>query len=233
MAMEESSGTRPCTWLSRPCTDSSSPKDGSPSLTLTSVQIQKHTSYKETTKLMDSSTIPPSQADADALVAMVRELNTVAGLEQLDEAAVRNLAYTARGNLAPMNAFIGGLAAQEVIKVGLDACDIGSIVPLLQRSAAVFVSPQACSRIFTPLRQWLYFDALECLPEDGNQMAERSGSTVRVDAAALHLKHGAAVPRLRLTFGFLLDRVGPGMMGRLLCLAPHSRRSWQGRSISW
>lgn len=68
---------------------------------------------------MDFSTIAPSQEDADALVAMVRELNTVADLEQLDEAAVRNLAYTARGNLAPMNAFIGGLAAQEVIKVGL------------------------------------------------------------------------------------------------------------------
>ena len=60
-----------------------------------------------------------SQADADALVAMVRELNAVARLEQLDEIAVRGLAYTARGDLAPMNAFIGGLAAQEVIKVSL------------------------------------------------------------------------------------------------------------------
>lgn len=49
---------------------------------------------------------------------MVREMNAVAGLEQLDEVAVRNLAYTARGELAPMNAFIGGLAAHEVIKVG-------------------------------------------------------------------------------------------------------------------
>lgn len=49
---------------------------------------------------------------------MVRELNAVAGLERPDEVAVRNLAYTARGELAPMNAFIGGLAAHEVIKVG-------------------------------------------------------------------------------------------------------------------
>lgn len=48
---------------------------------------------------------------------MVRELNEVAGLDQLDEVAVRTLAYTARGDLAPMNAFIGGLAAHEVIKV--------------------------------------------------------------------------------------------------------------------
>lgn len=59
------------------------------------------------------------QSDADALLNMVRELDTVAQLEQLDEAAVRNLSYTAQGDLAPMNAFIGGLAAQEVIKVRL------------------------------------------------------------------------------------------------------------------
>uniref|UniRef100_A0A665TPI4 Ubiquitin-activating enzyme E1 n=1 Tax=Echeneis naucrates TaxID=173247 RepID=A0A665TPI4_ECHNA len=60
-------------------------------------------------------------------------------LEQLDEDAVRNLSYTAQGDLAPINAFIGGLAAQEVIK--------------------------ACSRKFIPLQQWLCFDALECLPQ--------------------------------------------------------------------
>lgn len=70
-------------------------------------------------------TIPPIQADADALLSAVRELNTVAQLEQLDEAAVRNLAFTARGDLAPMNAFIGGLAAQEVIKVKTE-----SLLPL-------------------------------------------------------------------------------------------------------
>lgn len=54
------------------------------------------------------------QSDADSLLAIVGELNTVA---QLDEAAVRTLSYTAQGQLAPINAFIGGLAAQEVIKV--------------------------------------------------------------------------------------------------------------------
>lgn len=57
------------------------------------------------------------QSDADALLAIVGTLNTVAQLEQLDEAAVRTFSYTARGDLAPINAFIGGLAAQEVIKV--------------------------------------------------------------------------------------------------------------------
>uniref|UniRef100_A0A8C4IID3 E1 ubiquitin-activating enzyme n=1 Tax=Dicentrarchus labrax TaxID=13489 RepID=A0A8C4IID3_DICLA len=92
--------------------------------------------------------IHPMQPDADALLDMVRELNTVAKLKQLDEAAVQKLSYTARGDLAPMNAFIGGLAAQEVIK--------------------------ACSGKFMPLQQWLYFDAFECLPEVEDQLAECS-----------------------------------------------------------
>lgn len=95
--------------------------------------------------------LPRSQSDADALLDLVRELNVVAQLEELDEAAVRNLSYIARGDLAPVNAFIGGLAAQEVIK--------------------------ACSGKFTPLQQWLYFDALECLPEEEDQLAECSFST--------------------------------------------------------
>ncbi|XP_020484654.2 ubiquitin-like modifier-activating enzyme 1 isoform X1 [Labrus bergylta] len=92
---------------------------------------------------------PRSESDAEALLATVRELNTVAQVE-LDEAAVRNLSYTAQGDLAPVCAFIGGLAAHEVIK--------------------------ASSRKFTPLQQWFYFDALECLPEEEDQLAECSFS---------------------------------------------------------
>lgn len=57
------------------------------------------------------------QSDADSLFATVQMLNAAVELEELDEAAVRSLSYTARGDLAPMNAFFGGLAAQEVIKV--------------------------------------------------------------------------------------------------------------------
>uniref|UniRef100_A0A7N8WXJ0 E1 ubiquitin-activating enzyme n=1 Tax=Mastacembelus armatus TaxID=205130 RepID=A0A7N8WXJ0_9TELE len=91
-----------------------------------------------------------SQLDADALIVMVRELNEVAQLEELDEAAVRKLSYTARGDLGPINAFIGGLAAQEVIK--------------------------ASSGKFMPLQQWLNFDALECLPEQEDQLTESSFS---------------------------------------------------------
>lgn len=46
------------------------------------------------------------------------------------------------GNLCPMNATIGGIVAQEVMK--------------------------ACSGKFSPIYQWLYFDAIECLPESRN-----------------------------------------------------------------
>lgn len=101
---------------------------------------------------------PWSETDADLLLNIVKELNSVAKLEELDEASVRLFSYTARGDLAPMNAFFGGLAAQEVIK--------------------------ACSGKFTPLKQWLYFDALECLPEDGGCLKESSFSSkgTRYDA---------------------------------------------------
>uniref|UniRef100_G3P654 E1 ubiquitin-activating enzyme n=1 Tax=Gasterosteus aculeatus aculeatus TaxID=481459 RepID=G3P654_GASAC len=61
-------------------------------------------------------------------------------LEQLDEALIKKLSFVAAGDLAPVNAFIGGLAAQEVMK--------------------------ACTGKFMPIMQWLYFDALECLAEE-------------------------------------------------------------------
>uniref|UniRef100_A0AAY4C2V2 E1 ubiquitin-activating enzyme n=1 Tax=Denticeps clupeoides TaxID=299321 RepID=A0AAY4C2V2_9TELE len=80
-----------------------------------------------------------SKVDADKLVTLATRLKVASGLDEMDENMVRKLAMVARGDLAPVNAFIGGLAAQEVIK--------------------------ACSGKFTPLHQWMYFHALECLPE--------------------------------------------------------------------
>ncbi|XP_047393198.1 ubiquitin-like modifier-activating enzyme 1 isoform X2 [Sciurus carolinensis] len=87
---------------------------------------------------------PHNEEDATKLVTLAQTVNTQAlpAVQQssLDEDLIRKLAYVAAGDLAPINAFIGGLAAQEVMK--------------------------ACSGKFMPIRQWLYFDALECLPED-------------------------------------------------------------------
>ena len=56
----------------------------------------------------------------------------------LDEKLITELSYQARGDLAPMAAVFGGLAAQEVLK--------------------------SVSGKFHPIVQWMYFDSLESLP---------------------------------------------------------------------
>lgn len=58
----------------------------------------------------------------------------------IDEKLAKLFAQQARGNLAPINSVIGGCAAQEVMK--------------------------ACSGKFSPIQQWFYFDATECLPTE-------------------------------------------------------------------
>lgn len=57
---------------------------------------------------------------------------------ELDDKLLRELSYQAQGDLSPMAAFFGGLAAQEVLK--------------------------SVSGKFHPIVQWLYFDSLESLP---------------------------------------------------------------------
>lgn len=80
---------------------------------------------------------PWNAADADQVFAFAKE---IAGEgKELDEKLIKLFAKVSSGNLCPMNAVIGGIAAQEVMK--------------------------ACSGKFTPFRQWFYFDAVECLPE--------------------------------------------------------------------
>uniref|UniRef100_A0A5F8HKV4 E1 ubiquitin-activating enzyme n=1 Tax=Monodelphis domestica TaxID=13616 RepID=A0A5F8HKV4_MONDO len=90
---------------------------------------------------------PWDLGDANELVVLARGLEPLQGdhgekgNEALDEALVKEFAMTCTGDLSPVSSVIGGIAAQEMLK--------------------------AASGKFTPLDQWLYFDALECLPEDG------------------------------------------------------------------
>jgi len=65
---------------------------------------------------------------------------------ELDEKLLKELSYQARGDLAPMAAFFGGLAAQEVLK--------------------------SVSGKFHPIVQWLYFDSLESLPSSVKRSEE-------------------------------------------------------------
>uniref|UniRef100_A0A8C6AJD8 Ubiquitin-like modifier-activating enzyme 1 n=1 Tax=Monodon monoceros TaxID=40151 RepID=A0A8C6AJD8_MONMO len=93
---------------------------------------------------------PHNEEDARELVTLAQAVNAQAlpAVQQksLDEDLIRKLAYVAAGDLAPINSFIGGVAAQEVMK--------------------------ACSGKFMPVMQWLYFDAVECLPEDQEAFTE-------------------------------------------------------------
>ena len=85
---------------------------------------------------------PWNEEDAQAFVAMCKEINAgleaEARVESLNEAVLRVFAMTCCGELCPLSACFGGIVAQEVLK--------------------------ACSGKFTPIHQFMYFDAFEALP---------------------------------------------------------------------
>lgn len=96
---------------------------------------------------------PRNAADAQRVVALTQGL---LGAEPVDEAVVRELAFQAQGCVAPMTTALGGFVAQEVLK--------------------------ACTGKFTPLRQHLYFDSLESLPQAGLSEAACAPVGSRYDA---------------------------------------------------
>lgn len=82
---------------------------------------------------------PHNEGDASEVFQLAQSIATESKDEvELNEKLLRELSYQARGDLGPMAAFFGGLAAQEVLK--------------------------AVSGKFHPIVQWLYFDSLESLP---------------------------------------------------------------------
>eukprot|EP00127_Corallochytrium_limacisporum_P001014 Clim_evm13s34 gene=Clim_evmTU13s34 len=85
---------------------------------------------------------PRNAGDAAQFLTIVKAINEAAGdakTDEIDEKTVELFSFTAAGNLAPMCAVFGGMAAQEVLK--------------------------ASSGKFGPIQGFLYFDAYECLPE--------------------------------------------------------------------
>jgi len=86
---------------------------------------------------------PYNRDDAQTFVQLAKKLNETSKIvETVDEKELSLLSFVASGDLAPMDAFIGGIAAQEVLK--------------------------SCTGKFTPIQQWLFFDAIEVLPEYEN-----------------------------------------------------------------
>ncbi|KAI0469449.1 putative ubiquitin-protein ligase [Xylaria cf. heliscus] len=85
---------------------------------------------------------PMSKEDADVLIGSVKAFVTKEKIDleigESEEKIIQELSYQAQGDLSPMAALFGGLAAQEVLK--------------------------AVSGKFHPIKQWFYFDSLESLP---------------------------------------------------------------------
>lgn len=101
-------------------------------------------------------------ADADAFVARMRELNGTAQLvDAVAEPYARVFAMTAAGELPPVVTFIGGVVCQEALK--------------------------ACSGKYTPVHQWMFYDAQEALPDNFVELPEsefagaNSGSSSKYD----------------------------------------------------
>ncbi|TID13264.1 hypothetical protein CANINC_004950 [Pichia inconspicua] len=84
---------------------------------------------------------PHNEADADEVLALTKSIASNLGDSEteFDDKLIKELAYGSRGDLPAMVAFYGGAIAQEVLK--------------------------ACSGKFVPIKQWMYYDSLESLPE--------------------------------------------------------------------
>ncbi|PVG03605.1 putative UBA1-ubiquitin-protein ligase, E1-like enzyme [Serendipita vermifera] len=80
---------------------------------------------------------PRNAAEAAQVVSIAKKL---AGETEINEKVIEELAFQAQGDLAPLNAVIGGFVAQETLK--------------------------AVSGKFHPMVQHMYFDSLESLPEE-------------------------------------------------------------------
>jgi len=94
---------------------------------------------------------PWSRSDSCSFVEMAKRLNKEATgsskVDEVDEKLLATFSHVAQGELNPINATIGGVVAQEVMK--------------------------ACSEKFSPIVQWLYYDATECLPDDCDKLTEK------------------------------------------------------------
>ena len=93
---------------------------------------------------------PWSRKNSQSFIDLAKELNSSLGgsskVEEVDEKLLATLSHVCQGDLNPLNATLGGIVAQEVMK--------------------------ACSEKFSPIVQWLYFDATECLPENQDVLTE-------------------------------------------------------------
>ncbi|KAJ8981692.1 hypothetical protein NQ317_003413 [Molorchus minor] len=90
---------------------------------------------------------PWNTSDADEFVSLAKSIAVDGSNDnEFNTSLLETFAKISAGDLNPINATIGGIVAQEVMK--------------------------ACSGKFQPIYQWLYFDAIECLPSDCGEITE-------------------------------------------------------------
>lgn len=101
------------------------------------------------------SAIP--QVDAETVVRLARDLDPLKGTkeESLDEALIRTIALSSAGSLSPMAAVLGGVAAQEVLKV-----DKGGE----REGLGKWASPWMCERAHIPSSRAGAFYQTRCSP---------------------------------------------------------------------
>ncbi|UXI15456.1 elongation of very long chain fatty acids protein [Sarcoptes scabiei] len=129
-----------------------------------------------------------NQEDADAFYELLLGLVNERQVEpnSIDENLAKIFAKQSRGNLSPVNSFVGGCAAQEVMK--------------------------ACTGKFTPIYQWLYYDAFECLPSESSDLPTES------DAKPLNCRYDGQIAVFgskfqRKIFDLRYFLVGAGAIG--------------------
>ncbi|KAH8025949.1 hypothetical protein HPB51_014282 [Rhipicephalus microplus] len=125
--------------------------------------------------------------EAAEVVQLAKEKNALQAnpLKEIDDRILTLLSCTSSGSLCPMQSVIGSIAAQEVIK--------------------------ACTGKFTPIHQWFYFDAFECLPQKASvpEFCVKEMELARYGAQACVF--GSDVQRTLLSLNYLV--VGAGAIG--------------------
>jgi len=101
--------------------------------------------YKKVSGLLPR---PKNKVDGDKFMEIFKDLNEKSQnkIDEIDEKLLREFASQATGDVCPMQAVMGSMAAQEAMK--------------------------ACSGKFMPVMQWMYFDSLESLKEEGQDESE-------------------------------------------------------------
>ena len=133
----------------------------------------------------DAMPKPHNNSDAREVIRIAKEIAAAAEIDdQIDEKLITELSYQARGDLSPMAAFFGGLAAQEVLK--------------------------SVSGKFNPIIQWLYLDSLESLPTSvkrSEELCKPQGSRYDGQIAVFGTEYQEKISNFRM---FL---VGAGAIG--------------------